>query len=63
MDHTDLLDALTEAALVDLTTQLVAIPTRNPPGEESACAEFIYRTLTGWGIEAELIPDPDPERP
>jgi succinyl-diaminopimelate desuccinylase len=63
MTKTDLLDTLTEDALVDLTSALVAIPTRNPPGEERACAEFIHRTLTDWGVEAELVLEPDPARP
>jgi len=58
-----LLSLLTEDALVSLTRQLVSIPTRNPPGEEKACAEFIYQTLTGWGVEAELVIEPDPARP
>ena len=47
----------------DLAQQLVAIPSRNPPGEEKACAEFIYRTLREWGVEADLVREPDPERP
>ncbi|PWE31377.1 hypothetical protein DDZ14_12740 [Maritimibacter sp. 55A14] len=63
MTRDQIIAALSEDLIVDLTRQLIAIPTRNPPGEEKACAAFIHDTLTGWGIEAELIPAPDPERP
>lgn len=55
--------SLPEETLLDLTAQLVAIPTPNPPGQEKACAEFILGTLQNWGIEAELVPEPDPNRP
>ncbi|MDX1687944.1 MAG: M20 family metallopeptidase [Candidatus Promineifilaceae bacterium] len=58
-----LVAALSEELIVDLTAELVAIPTPNPPGREKACAEFIFRTLQGWGVEVELVPEPDPERP
>lgn len=57
------LSALSEDLIVDLTTKLVAIPSRNPPGEEKECAEFILSTLRGWGIDAEPVYDPDPARP
>ena len=63
MTKDSLIAAISEKLIVDLTTQLVAIPTPNPPGQEKACAEYIIKTLQGWGIEAELVPDPDPERP
>lgn len=49
--------------VIALTRELVALPSRNPPGEERACAEFIFQTLVGWGIAAELVPQPDPQRP
>jgi succinyl-diaminopimelate desuccinylase len=58
-----LIEAISEKLILDLTKQLVAIPTPNPPGQEKACAEFILETLHGWDIEAELVPYPDPERP
>ncbi|WP_101068000.1 M20 family metallopeptidase [Roseovarius salinarum] len=60
---TAILGLLSDALILELTADLVAIPTRNPPGEEAACARFIHDTLTGWGIEAELIDRPDPARP
>lgn len=58
-----LVAALPQDLILDLTAQMVAIPTPNPPGQEKACAEFIIKTLQGWGLETELIPDPDPARP
>ena len=60
---TALVEALSEELIVELTAALVAIPTPNPPGREKACAEFILDTLHAWGVEAELVPEPDPERP
>lgn len=62
-EKTTLVQALSEQLIVDLTADLVAIPTPNPPGLEKACALFILETLQGWGIEAERVPDPDPQRP
>jgi len=59
----ELIERLDEELILELTKQLVAIPTRNPPGEEKAAAEFIYETLNAWGLETELITEPDPERP
>lgn len=58
-----LVEALSEELIVDLTGELVAIPTPNPPGREKACAAFILDTLQRWGVEAELVREPDPERP
>lgn len=63
MTKNSLIAAISENLILDLTAQLVAIPTPNPPGREKACAQFIVETLQGWGIEVELVPHPDPERP
>lgn len=48
---------------VSLLSDLVAIDTRNPPGRERPCAEFVHETLRGWGIGAELVHEPYEERP
>jgi len=63
VDKRALVASLSDQLILDLTARLVAIPTRNPPGEEKPAAELIHATLTGWGIEAELVDKPDPERP
>jgi succinyl-diaminopimelate desuccinylase len=63
MNKEALITAISEELIVDLTGKLVAIPTPNPPGQEKALAEFIVATMQGWGIEVELVPHPDPERP
>lgn len=63
MNKDSLIAAISEKSILNLTEQLVAIPTPNPPGREKACAEFILETMQGWNIEAELVPHPDPERP
>lgn len=52
-----------QAMLVDLLRQMVAIPSRNPPGEEKALAEFLAAKAREWGLEASLIPEPFPDRP
>jgi succinyl-diaminopimelate desuccinylase len=51
-----------EGDIVNLVKQLVRIPSRNPPGEEKAAAEFIATLLMGWGFEVELV-EPMPNRP
>lgn len=63
MTKDSLIAAISRELIVDLTTKLVAIPTPNPPGQEKALAEFLMTTFQTWGIEAELVPHPDPERP
>lgn len=59
----ELLMAIDGELIVDLTTRMVAFPTQNPPGREKPCANFIREILTGWGIEVELVAEPDPQRP
>jgi succinyl-diaminopimelate desuccinylase len=53
-------DAFDVAALV---SDLVAIETENPPGNERPCAEFVAEWFDAHGVDAELVPEPDPERP
>jgi succinyl-diaminopimelate desuccinylase len=55
IDKHALVGSLSDDLILNLTARMVAIPTRNPPGEEKPCADFIYETLTGWGIEAQLV--------
>jgi len=62
-DLNALLGRLDLDLVVRLARDLVAIPSENPPGQERACAEFIHTTLTRWGVEAEMVPAPDPARP
>jgi succinyl-diaminopimelate desuccinylase len=47
----------------ELLQQLVRIETENPPGNEAACAEFIYEWFEERGIDATIVTDPDPYRP
>lgn len=63
MNKSALIAAISTELIVELTSKLVAIPTPNPPGREKPCAEFIHETLDNWGIEVELVPHPDPDRP
>jgi succinyl-diaminopimelate desuccinylase len=58
----EVLTNIKEGDIVNLVKQLVRIPSRNPPGEEKAIAEFIATLLMGWGFEVELV-EPMPDRP
>ena len=49
--------------LIRITQELIRIPTQNPPGNEKGCAEFVYKTLTEWGVETEMVFEPHPYRP
>ena len=46
-----------------LAAALVEIPSENPPGDERPAARFVHEWLTREGIAAELIEEPDPDRP
>jgi succinyl-diaminopimelate desuccinylase len=49
--------------LADLITALVRIESENPPGNERACAQFIYEWLLERDIDAELLDRPFEDRP
>jgi succinyl-diaminopimelate desuccinylase len=51
------------AELDSLAADLVGIETENPPGNERACAEYIYEWFTERNIEADLVREPDEDRP
>ncbi len=61
--NTKLTALIDENRLVQVTRDLVRIPSVNPPGGEKPVAEYLLNQLASWGIEAELIPEPDPNRP
>lgn len=63
MARADLIASLDEDLILDLTARLVEIPTRNPPGEEIGGAQFIHDRLLSWGVEAEIVEEPEPDRP
>jgi succinyl-diaminopimelate desuccinylase len=46
-----------------LVSDLVSIETENPPGNERPCAEFVVEWFASRGLDADLVPDPDPGRP
>ena len=49
--------------LPSLASELVAIETENPPGNERPCAEFVVDWFDDHGIEAELVEEPSAARP
>ena len=46
-----------------LAATLVRIESENPPGNERACAEYVFDWFDHHGIDATLVSDPDPDRP
>ncbi len=61
MTETDVENAAgkVEAYAVDLTRELIRIPTVNPPGRDyDKCAEFLAGELRNLGVEVELVAVP-----
>ena len=44
-------------------SEMIKIPSRNPPGEERKCAEYIYSKLKELGYETYMINEPFEDRP
>ena len=59
----EILESIDADLLVQITQELVRIPTQNPPGNEKSCAEHIFKRLTEWGVKVDLISEPYPHRP
>ncbi len=59
----DVFQKLNVDETVDVLRRLVRIPSRNPPGQEKPCAEFVTMKLQEWGFEVQVIPEPFPDRP
>lgn len=51
------------SSIVEDASSLIRIPSRNPPGEERRCAEYIYSRLRELGLDAILLYEPYPDRP
>ena len=49
--------------ILQTASELVRIPSRNPPGEEKRCAEYIYSRLKEFGLETHLVNEPYSNRP
>jgi succinyl-diaminopimelate desuccinylase len=49
--------------LASLAATLVRIETENPPGNERACAEYVYDWFEHHEIDATLVTEPDADRP
>ncbi|MFQ5921078.1 MAG: M20 family metallopeptidase, partial [Nitrososphaerales archaeon] len=49
--------------ILQTASELVRIPSRNPPGEEKRCAEYIHSKLKEFGLETHLVKEPFSERP
>jgi succinyl-diaminopimelate desuccinylase len=56
-------DGSDASALHTLARELVRIPTENPPGEEGPAAAFVAEWFAGQGIDAELVREPEADRP
>lgn len=53
----------THEQIVELIQALVRIDSSNPPGREADCARFIRDWFVDHDIDAELVPEPYPDRP
>lgn len=49
--------------IIQTASELVRIPSRNPPGEEKHCAEYIYSRLRELGLETYMVNEPFSSRP
>ena len=63
VSRTDVLKLIREENVVSVLRELIRRPSRNPPGEEKECAEYIASKMKDWGFEPQLIPEPYPNRP
>lgn len=52
-----------EKEALRILQRLVRIPSRNPPGEERRCAEYVARKMQDWGFDVNLIHEPFRNRP
>lgn len=59
----DAMKRISEEEIVGLLRELVRIPSRNPPGEEKECAEYVMKRMLDWGFFPELVREPFPNRP
>ena len=57
------LDSVNVDEIVDLLQQMIRRPSRNPPGDERECAEFLASWLGDAGFEVKLIAKPYEHRP
>lgn len=49
--------------ILQTASELIRIPSRNPPGEEKRCAEYIYSKLKELGYDTYLVNEPFNNRP
>ena len=65
MNKSELLEAVDKKFpdVIQTASELIKIPSRNPPGEEKRCAEYIYSRLEEFGLETHLVSEPFSNRP
>jgi len=65
MKKSDVLETVDEKfpEIIQTASELIKIPSRNPPGEEKHCAEYIYSRLKEFGLETHLVSEPFSNRP
>lgn len=49
--------------ILQTASKMIKIPSRNPPGEEKRCAEYIYSKLKELGYETYFVNEPFIDRP
>ncbi len=66
MSHKEIRKEIEEhrSSLIDTLSDLVAIPTINPPGQSyRECVEYLSRKLKDWDIDHDIISGPDGDYP
>ncbi|MBY0123565.1 M20 family metallopeptidase [Bacillus sp. S/N-304-OC-R1] len=48
-----------EIEIVSLLSQMIQIPSVNPPGDYEEICEFLYRKLTSYGLDVSVLPVPE----
>lgn len=61
--YTKSMKFLKEKEILSVLQRLVQIPSRNPPGEEMKCAEYVADKMRDWGFDVDLVPQPFHNRP
>lgn len=53
----------TSDSVVDLAASLISIESDNPPGDERACAEYVFEWFDDCNLDASIVDAPDQTRP
>lgn len=63
LSKSTVLKLIKEEEVIEVLRELIRRPSQNPPGNEKAVAEYIYKTMKDWGYQPKYVYKPEPERP